>query len=268
MYTNLRPVNKLVIQAVLIVFAVIWLYPLVESVIQSLQINGFDNYLAVIQHPKVDYFRVVFNSLFVAFCSMLIVSVLASLAAYAFAKMQFRFKNVLFYSLVACLAIPATAVMSPLFFTMKSLHLMNTYWSLILPLAAFNAPFMLLILKNYFEGIPNAILEAGMIDGSSSIRLYRQIMLPLGLPAIINVMVLTFIYSWNDYIIPLLFVRKESMYTVTLATQFFTGTTGQTPEMVAQLYAALILMTIPSIIIYLFGQRYMQAGLTAGAVKS
>ncbi|WP_219835731.1 carbohydrate ABC transporter permease [Paenibacillus sp. R14(2021)] len=268
MFTNLSKTHKIIIQAVLVVFAVCWLYPLVVAVVQSLKIHGFGNYAAVMHHPKVNYFRVVFNSLLVAFATMIIVGLFATLGAYAFSKMQFKLKNVLFYSLVACLAIPATAVMSPLFFTMKSIHLMNTYWSLILPLAAFNAPFMLLILKNYFDGIPNAILEAGMIDGSSSFRMYRQIMLPLGMPAIINIMVLTFIYSWNDYIIPLLFVRKEAMYTVTLATQYFTGTTSQTPEMVAQLYAALILMTIPSVAIYMFGQRFMQAGLTAGAVKS
>lgn len=170
MFANLRIVDKIVIHAVLAVFAVLWLYPLVESVIQSLKIGGFDNYAAVINHPKVDYFRVVFNSLFVAFSTTLIVGLFSTLGAYAFSKMQFPLKNVLFYSLVACLAIPATAVMSPLFFTMKTLNLMNSYWSLILPLAAFNAPFMLLILKNYFDSIPNAILEAGMIDGSSSLR--------------------------------------------------------------------------------------------------
>lgn len=268
MFANLRITNKIIIQAVLAIFAALWLYPLVEALVQSFKVGGFHNYWAVLHHPKVNYFLVVLNSLFVSFCTMMIVGLFATLGAYAFSKMQFPLKNVLFYSLVACLAIPATAVMSPLFFTMKSLHLMNTYWSLILPLAAFNAPFMLLILKNYFDGIPNAILEAGMIDGSSSLRMYRQILIPLGMPAIINIMVLTFIYSWNDYITPLLFVRKESMYTVTLATQYFTGTTSQTPEMVAQLYAALILMTIPSIIIYVFGQRYMQSGLTEGAVKS
>jgi len=268
LFINLRKIDKWVIQAVLAVFALIWLYPLVQSVIKSLEINGFGNYLAVIRHPKVNYFLVVFNSFFIAVCTTLIVGLLATLAAYAFSKMQFKLKNVLFYSLVACLAIPATAVMSPLFFTAKTLGITNSYPGVILPLIAFNAPFMLLILRNYFDSIPNAILEAGMIDGASSFRMYRTIMIPLGVPAIINIAVLTFIYSWNDYIIPLLLIRDEKMYTVTLATQFFTGTTSQTPEMVAQLYAALILMTIPSIIVYMFGQNALKSGLTAGAVKS
>lgn len=177
-------------------------------------------------------------------------------------------RPVLYYALLACLAIPPAAVISPLFVTAKTLGIMNSYWAVILPLAAFNAPFMLLIIKNYFDTVPDSILEAATIDGCSRFRMYYTIMIPLGLPAILNVAVLTFIYSWNDFLMPLMFIREKSMFTVTLASQFFSGTVNQTPEMVAQLYAALILMTIPSLILYFFSQRFLKAGLTAGAVKS
>lgn len=267
MFSNLKKTERFIIQLILILFFILWMYPITQSIIESLKIKGLDNYLAVLKYPKINYPRVLFNSFFIAISSSFVVTVIASLAAYAFSKMKFVFKNVLYYSLLACLAIPAAAVMTPMFFTAKALHMMNSYRSLILPLVAFNAPFMLMVLKNYFDSIPDTILEAASIDGSSTFRTYATIIMPLGLPAIVNVAVLTFIYSWNDFLIPLLFVRKEQMYTVTLATQFFTAAKNQTPEMVAQLYAALMLMTLPSILIYMFSQKYLQAGLTTGAIK-
>jgi raffinose/stachyose/melibiose transport system permease protein len=268
MFSNLSKASKTVIFIVLTVFMVIWAYPIVHAILESFKINGIKNYLTVINHPEVHYFRVLFNSLFIAICTSGIVTALAALAAYAFSKMTFHGQKFLYYSLLACLAIPAAAVMTPMFFTMKVIGLMNTYWAIILPLVAFNAPFMLLVLKNYFDTVPNSLLEAAQIDGSSSLHTFRTILMPLGVPAIVNVSVLTFIYAWNDFLIPLLFVRKESLFTVTLATSYFTSTRNQTPEMVAQLYAALILMTIPSILIYLLSQKYLQDGLTAGAIKN
>ncbi len=268
MFSNLNKASKTAVFTVLTTLTIIWAYPIVHAIMESFKINGFRNYLTVINHPAVHYFRVLFNSLFIAVCASGIVTAFASLAAYAFSKMEFRGRKFLYYSLLACLAIPAAAVMTPMFFTMKVIGLMNTYGAIILPLVAFNAPFMLLVLKNYFDTVPNSLLEAAQIDGSSSFRTFQAIMMPLGVPAIVNVSVLTFIYAWNDFLIPLLFVRKESLYTVTLATSYFTSTRGQTPEMVAQLYAALILMTIPSILIYLFSQKYLQEGLTAGAIKN
>lgn len=267
MYSSLNKVTKFIIQLVLILFVLIWCYPIIQSVNQSLKINGVNNYIAVLTHPKIKYLRVLFNSFFIAISSSTIVTVIASLAAYAFSKMNFKGKSILYYSILACLAIPPAAVMAPMFYTAKMLRIMNSYSSVILPLIAFNAPFMLLIVKNYFDTIPDTIIEAAKIDGSSTLRTYATIIMPLGVPALVNIAVLTFIYSWNDFLIPLLFVRKEELYTVTLATSYFTATKNQTPEMVAQLYASLILMTLPSIVIYVFSQKYLQAGLTTGAVK-
>lgn len=256
------------VYVILTALALVWAYPMLQAVIESLKINGIRNYEAVIHYPGVNYFKVLFNSFFISISVCAIVSLLASLGAFGISKMNIPFKNIFYYGLLACLAIPPAAVVSPLFVTAKNLHLMNTYWGLILPIAAFNAPFMLLVMKNYFDGIPDGILEAARIDGSSRIRMYFSLILPLGLPALVNTAVLTFIYSWNDFFLPLLFIRDESKFTVTLASQFFSGTVNQTPEMVAMLYAALVLMSIPSIVIYLFSQRFLQAGLTTGAVKS
>ena len=259
---------KVLIYIVLTFFLILWLYPVIIAVGKSLNINGFGNYEAVLQHPKVNYFQVVFNSLLISVATAVIVMVITTLGGYAFSKMQFKGKNIIYILLLACLAVPVAAVTMPLFFTVKSLGVMGTYAGVILPLVAFNAPMMLLVVRNYFDGIPNEIIEAATIDGCSRFKIYRMIMMPLSVPVLANVGVLTFVYSWNDYLVPLLFVRDEAHYTVTLAATYFMETRSQTPEMMAQLYAALIMMTIPSVIVYLFSQKYLQSGITAGAVKS
>ena len=268
MYGRLRLHHKLLIQAALGVLVVLWVAPLTIALVKSLDVNGLDNYVEVLNTPEISVVRVVLNSFFVAFVTAAILTVVVSLAAYAFSKMRFRFSNILYYLLLICLTIPFAAIIAPLFVTVRGLGVMNTYLALIIPMAAFQAPCLLLILKNYFDTVPNDVLEASTIDGASRLQTLYHVLLPLGRPAIVNIVVLSFISSWNEYFIPLMFARDTDMYTVTLATTFFTGTTFQTPEMVAQLYATLIMMTIPSILIYILAQRYLQEGLTAGAVKS
>lgn len=134
-------------------------------------------------------------------------------------------------------------------------------------MVAFNAPMMLMMTKNYFDTIPNELVESATIDGASTLRIWAQLMMPLSVPIIANVLVLTFIYSWNDYLIPLLMVRSDANYTVTLAAQYFVSGTFQSPSEVARIYAVMILLTLPSIVVYLTSQKWLVSGITAGAVK-
>jgi raffinose/stachyose/melibiose transport system permease protein len=253
---------------VIIFFFLLWISPIYTAVVKSFAINGILNYLFVLTHPKVNYFRVVFNSIFMAVSAAFVIVLITTLASFAFSKMNFQFSKPLYYIILTCLAIPAASVTSPLFFSINRLKMLDTYMGVILPLVAFNAPFMLMLVKNYFDSIPNELLEAAKIDGISTIQVYRHIMLPLSIPIIATVAVLTFVYSWNDYLIPLLMIRSEAKYTVTLAARYFMETTHQSPADVARVYSALILMTIPSVAIYLFSQKYLQTGITAGAIKS
>ena len=252
---------------ILIPVALIWCYPLAVAFSESLAINGFGNYGAIFHHPKINYFRILFNSLFVSVVSTAIVVVLASLAASAFSKFRFRGKKVLYYLLVGCLTLPPAAIMVPLVFFGKTFHLNNTYTSLIIIMAAFHAPYMMVTMKNYFDTIPDAVLEASIIDGASSMQVYRRVILPLGLPAILNVCLLSFIYCWNNYLIPLIFITKTEKYTITLATTYLTDSGNMTMEMQAQLYAYLILAILPSVLLYIFLNRYFQSDMTSGAVK-
>lgn len=258
----------IIMYAVLVFFLLIWIFPILTAILKSLQYNGFGSYESVITNENVSYFQVVFNSLFVALVTAAVVVLITSLAGFAFAKMSFRGRNVIYVMMLACMAVPIASVTMPLFFTIKTFGLNNTYLGLIIPLVAFNALQMLLLWRNYFEGIPDEIIEAARVDGCSTLRIYARILMPISTPMIATTGVLTFVYSWNEYLIPLLLIQDEDKYTVTLASTYFMETRSQTPEMVAQEYAALILMTIPSVIVYLISQKWLQSGITAGAVKS
>lgn len=253
--------------ATMIICAMVWFSPIYIALTKSLQINGLDNYRYILSHEKISYFQVIFNSMIIAVVTAMVVALITSLAGFAFSKMTFPGSNAIFLLILACLAVPAAAVTMPMFNLINGAGLLNKHLGVIWPLVAFNAPMMLMMTKNYFDGIPNELLEASRIDGASVFRTYGVIMLPLSGPILANVLVLTFIYSWNDYLIPLLVMRNESRYTVTLAAQYFMSSTFQSPSDVARLYAVMILLTLPSIIVYLFSQRYLQANIIGGAVK-
>ncbi|HCT90970.1 MAG TPA: carbohydrate ABC transporter permease [Lachnospiraceae bacterium] len=247
--------------------AVIWLYPIGVAIIKSFHLNGFDNYKYVLTYDKISYFRVVGNSLFIAVTSAVVVTLIVTLAAFAFSKMKFYGKKIIYGAILACLAVPVAAVTSPLFAAIKSLNFLDKHVGVIMPLIAFNAPMMLLMVKNYFDTIPDELLESARMDGASTLRIWYEFMIPLCVPIIANVLVLTFIYSWNDYLVPLLVMRDQNNYTVTLAAQYFMSSTYQSPTDVARIYAVMMLLTLPSILVYLFSQKFLVSGITSGSVK-
>lgn len=247
--------------------AVIWLYPIGVAFVKSFNINGLENYRYVLTYEKISYFRVVMNSMVIAVSSALVVTMITTLAAFAFSKMEFWGSRIFYGMILACLAVPVAAVTSPLFDTIKRLNFLDHHLGVIIPLIAFNAPMMLLMVKNYFDTIPDELLESARMDGASMPRIWLEFMIPLSVPIIANVLVLTFIYSWNDYLVPLLVMRSEENYTVTLAAQYFMSSTYQSPTDVARIYAVMMLLTLPSIIVYLFSQKFLVSGITAGSVK-
>ncbi|WP_199224461.1 carbohydrate ABC transporter permease [Serinibacter arcticus] len=193
--------------------------------------------------------------------------IIASVAAFAFSKMQFRGRTVLYRVLLICLAVPVASVVTPLFATINTIGLRGTYIGVILPLVAFNVVVMLLLMRNHFDGIPHELVEAATLDGSSMFGIFWRIFLPLSGAALATIAVLSFVYSWNEYLLPNLLISDPGMYPVTQAISLLQFE-RMSQEQIGQLYAGLILMTIPSVIVYLFSQRYLQAGITAGAVKS
>ena len=257
----------IVMYAVLGFLAILWLYPIGVAISQSFAIGGWDNYSNVLTHNQFDYWAAIGNSFLLAGGSTVVIVLLSSFAGFAFSRMNFRGRTLLYRGLLACLAIPVASVVTPLFTTINSVGLRNTYVGVIIPLVAFNVVVMLLLMKNHFDGIPQELVETATIDGASPFGIFWRIFLPLSGPAIATISVLSFVYSWNEYLLPNLLISSPEMYPVTQAVSLLQFE-RMSQEQIGQLYAGLILMTIPSVLVYLFSQRYLQAGITSGAVKS
>ena len=253
--------------ATLVVLAALWMYPIIVAIVKSFSVGGIDNYAAVLDHPQFNYWSAIGNSFLMAGGSTLIIVAISVLGGYAFSRMTFRGSTFLYRALLACLAIPVASVVTPLFFTINSIGLRDNYLGVIIPLVSFNVLTMLLLMKNHFDGIPQELIEAATIDGAKPFGILWRIFLPLSGPVLANISVLSFVYTWNEYLLPNLLISSESKYPVTQAVALLQFE-RMSQEQIGQLYAGLILMTIPSVIVFLFSQRYLQSGLTAGAVKS
>jgi len=264
MFKALSKTQVLVIQGMLIVMAAIFSVPMLNVLIFSFRGGGLDNY-RVLFDAGMPISRMLFNSVLVSFLQVLVIVGVSSLAAFSFSKMQFRGKNILYMLVMLTMSIPMISLMTPLFTIMKTLKLMNTYIALVLPAATLWMPVAVLIQKNYYDALGNELMEAALIDGCSWFRIFRSIYFPIGMPATINVIVFAFMNAWNDYLNPLLFSKTMDMYTFPMAVVSITTTIrGSRLEVV---FACLVIMAIPSILLYLALQKYLGEGMIAGSVK-
>jgi len=262
MFTGVGQRYNSLIQLVLTLLALLFVFPLAVMVSVSLRGEGFGNYLAVLRHPMIPRFFL--NSVIVTACTIVLVYCITILAAYAFSKLPLRGKTVLFSALLVGLLLPAVAVMVPLFFTIRSLGLMNNYLALILPYTAFALPFTTLLARNFFDGLPNELLDAARIDGCNSFTALLRVVLPLSRPISVVVVLWTFLSAWNEYFLVLLFMQDDQMKTLTHAPQFFVGVYSQDT---GKVFATLVLISLPIMVLYLLLQRYFESGMTSGALK-
>ncbi|HZG75209.1 MAG TPA: carbohydrate ABC transporter permease [Paenibacillus sp.] len=204
------------------------------------------------------------NSVFVAVPRVLVIVGLAALAGYAFAKLKFPGRNALFYFFLFGLMIPIQAMIIPLYYTMQNLQLINTYWALILPSFGLAMPFAIFMMRAFFRDVHDELMDAAKIDGCGDYRTFLHIMLPLMKPALTALIVFEFCNSWNDFLLPLLFVYQDAYRTLPLGLMYFSGeyTTNQT--LVA---AGVTIAILPIITVYLVFQRTFIEGIAAGSVK-
>jgi ABC-type glycerol-3-phosphate transport system permease component len=204
------------------------------------------------------------NSFIVTFATTALVLAGASLAAYAFSRLNFFLKNVWYPLFLMGLMLPFVVVLVPLFHIERTLHLFNTYGALIFPYVGFGLPFAILLLKNYFDSVPREMEEAALVDGASRLRTFLAIMLPMTTPALTTVAIFQAVGSWNEFLFALLFMTKDAMRTVPLAIIPFIGQFGNQTE---YMFAMLLVITLPPIVLFVAVQRYFVSGLTAGAIK-
>jgi raffinose/stachyose/melibiose transport system permease protein len=204
------------------------------------------------------------NSLIVMVASTAGVLITSSLAAFVFARMQFRGKELAFNFLTLGLMFPITVAIMPVYLVVRQIHLIDSLWAVILVQTAFGIAGSTLILRGFFLSIPMELQDAASIDGCTTFGFFWRILLPLAQPALAAVGALTMIVSWNDLLTPLVLLNSDKLWTLPLGTMQFQG---QYSSDLALTAAFVTLSALPAIIFYMFAERQIVAGLTAGALK-
>ncbi|MDE2858704.1 MAG: carbohydrate ABC transporter permease [Chloroflexota bacterium] len=260
---------------ILAVMSVVILAPIMWTISTSLR-SGVDSFtvppkwlptdLAVENYAKVfetvPFARQIVNSAIITWGTVLGQLITAALAGYAFARLEFKGRDLLFWVVLATMMIPIQATVIPVFILIRNLGLYDTYWSLILP--ATPTAFGAFLLRQYYLTIPIELEESALIDGANQWQLFRQVYLPLVKPGLAVLAILSFNFHWNEFFRPLIFLQHEN-YPITIGIFQLQGymMTGS----ISVVLAGVVVSLVPVIIIFLFGQRYLIEGIMRGAIK-
>jgi len=257
---------------------ILWLVPTIGLFFTSVldpSVIGREGWWGVLSKPSqatfVNYREIFHNTqitssivttIWVAIGGTVLPILIASLAAYAFAWLEFPGRDWLFLVVVGLLVVPLQMALIPIFSLYNNVGLFDTVLGLILFHTAFGLPFAIFLLRNFFIGIPRDLLEAARIDGASELRIFLRLILPLGLPAIASLAIFQFLWVWNDLLVALTFGRDTQVITVAIFSQMRQFSANI--ELIAP--AAFVSLAIPLIVFFAF-QRYFVQGLLAGSVK-
>ena len=265
----------LILYPLFLLLAAIILYPLVWMIYSSFKSNTdifanvfalpnqlyLGNYVTVFTEGAMGlYFR---NSLLIAVVSVAGLLVLSSLAAYAFATFRFRGSTPLFMILLLGLMVPPQALIISGFKLMSILKLLDTYWALIFTYLGWSS-FGIMVLRNFFQSVPRDVKDAARVDGAGHWQMFTQIMLPLARPSISTIAIFYFMWVWNEFIYPLVYMQTPEKYTVPLGVLFFNG--RYTIEWGLQMAALAVATIVPLIVYYAFQKQFIR-GILAGARK-
>ena len=220
------------------------------------------NIITVVSLPAFWY--MLRNSLIVMTSTTTLVVIASALSAFVFSRIKFRGRNIFFNCFTLGLMFPVTIAILPIFLVVRQIGLQNNLIGVILVQTTFQLSISIVILRNFFMDIPSELQDAASIDGCNTVGFFRRILLPLARPSLATVAALTMVTSWNDLLIPLVLIDKAKLWTLPLGTMQFQGQYGQDLSLVA---AFLIVSAVPAIIFYIFAQRQLVSGLTAGAIK-
>lgn len=259
------------------VLLVTQLYPLLWLLIYSLKTNeeilsgSFFSLPAVPQWNNFtdavnsgNYFRYLWNSFFVTSITMAGVLLLSSLASFAISRFRWKYGQMVLLVFLIGMMIPLQATLLPLMIIFKNLGILNTHLSIILPYIAFQTPIAVFILSGFMKSIPHEIEESAVIDGAGIFRIFRSIILPISVPPMMTVSILTFINIWNEYILAATFISSEKLKTLPFGVNSFVS---QYSVNYGAIGAFLVLGAVPVILIYFLLADKITKGMVAGAVK-
>ncbi len=262
--------ERAVTYAVLILAAVLALYPVGLILVKAVQPDavgaeaGVDlgNFAAAWDQGQFSsYLR---TSVIVTTCVVLVASLLSAMAGYAFGTMRFPGSSVLFYLLLLGLMVPSEAIVIPLYFQLRSVDLLDTYIALIFPQIAQSLAFGTFWMRAYFRSASREVVEAARLDGAGHLRIFWSVLLPMARPAVTTMMVLFFMWTWNEFLLPLVVIPSGELLTAPLGLALFQG---QYTAGTSLLAAGAVLVATPVVIFYLFAQRHFIRGMVDGATK-
>jgi raffinose/stachyose/melibiose transport system permease protein len=272
---RLRP-GRLILELLVVLLCLAWLSPFYLLIVNTFktmpQISAspvalpqtlrLDAYARAWKQAHLgEYYK---NSLIISSVSVLLSVGVSSLAAYAFSRLRFLGKQPLFFFILAGVMLPLQVVLVPLYRLLSGLELRSTYQGMIALYVAFTIPFGIFILTGFFKSIPVEIEEAALIDGCSWFQSFWRIAVRLAAPGLVTMVILEFIWFWNEYLVALTFIQKETMRTVMLGVMVMANTFQLDFSL---LTAGIVISVVPPIVVYIFFQRYLIRGLTAGALK-
>lgn len=237
---------------------------------ESLRLDAYEELFDPNHESFQDFGRNILNSFLVAIPTSLIAVILATLGAYAIARLYFKGKNLLLNSILVIYLFPGVLLIIPLFSMLArmgdsmGINVQDNLWVLVVTYLAQTLPVALYMLVNYFRTIPSEIEQAGLIDGCSHLGVIRRITLPLAVPALISVGIYTFMIAWNEFLYALVFLNSNELFTMPIKINTIFNDPTPRPNVVM---AASTIMTIPIIILFLGMERFLQEGLSAGGVK-
>jgi alpha-glucoside transport system permease protein len=274
----LRVVGKAPVHFILVFVGLLWLVPTVGLFLTSLfsatDVNNL-GWWEIFSRPSLATFQnyqdiwntesirsAFWTTVWISLGGTFLPIIVAALAGYAFAWLEFPGRDWLFVFVIALLVVPLQMALIPMFRLYSDLGIFDTVISLILFHTAFGLPFAIFLLRNFFIGIPKELLEAARIDGASEIRIFLRLILPLGLPAIASLAIFQFLWTWNDLLVALSLARDTQPLTVAIFSQL--RQFGSNLELIAP--ASFVSLAVPLVVFFAF-QRYFVQGLLAGSVK-
>lgn len=269
------PVFRVFLYAIAVLLAALWLFPVVWMIFSSLKPFGtpvayldrvfsfpftLDNYFLLPQRAPI--WTWTFNSVIVAIIVTFGILIMASLAGYALSKMDFKGSKIMFIVIASGLMVPIEAIVIPLFLTIVDLNWLNTHVSLIVPSLA--APIGVIIMKSFYDSIPNELIEAAKMDGSSYFHTWYAICVPLSRSALAAVGIITFTNSWNNFLWPFLAITSNRMMTLPVGLPVFQDLHVEefTMPMTASVFAS-----IPVLLVFIFFQKQIVRGIAMSGIK-
>lgn len=276
-YTLRNKIGSWVMTIVLMVIGILCIYPFLFMISSSFKISGevlqfpiklipehvtLDNFRALFGDEYYDFGKWYMNTITMTVTTILIKTFIVTMTAYAFAKIDFKGRDTIFVILLATLMIPGDIMIIPRYIIFKQIHILDTMWSLVLP-ATFDIYFVFMI-RQAFMSIPESISEAAKIDGCNHFKIYTRIILPLAKPSIVTMILFTFVWSWNDYMGPYLFISTIGKQMLSVGIKIFTE--GQVSDPAMQMAAATIVL-VPVLILFFFSQKYFVENVSSSGVK-